>query len=93
MKVTISGFITYRKEDWNEGSFHFAPSEMGTFGYVTVQPHSFEVEIADEFDPVAAQVSALQEEKRKCNAAFTARVTEIDRRIQSLLAIANEVGA
>ena len=92
MKVTIKGFINYKKDDWCEGNdYHFHKYDMSEHGYVTVMPHEIEVEVLDDFDPRFKQVAALIAEKQKARAEFLARVTEIDRQIQSLLAIEHEV--
>ena len=92
MKVTIKGFITYKKDDWRDGDdYHFNKYDMSEHGYVTVMPHEIVVEVPDDFDPRPKQVAALIAEKQKARAEFLARVTEIDRQIQSLLAIEHEV--
>lgn len=88
MKVTIKGFINYRNDGWNGGcDYYFQQCDMSEYGYVTVMPHEIEVEVPDDFDPRPKQVAALEAEKQKARAEFHARVTEIDRQIQSLLAI------
>ena len=94
MKVTIKGFIHYRKQAWmDSGSYSFMPCDMTECGYVNVMPHEIAVEVPDDFDPRPHQVAALIAEKQKARADFQARVTEIDRQIQSLLAIEHEVPA
>ena len=92
MKVTIKGVISYKKDGWCEGNdYHFYKYDMSEHGYVTVMPHEIDVEVPDDFDPRPQQVAALEAEKQKASAEFHARVTEIDRQIQSLLAIEHEV--
>ena len=92
MKVTIKGFISYKKDGWSKGNdYHFYKHDMSEHGYVTVMPHEIAVEVPDDFDPRPQQVAALEAEKQKARAEFHARVTEIDRQIQSLLAIEHEV--
>ena len=94
MKVTIKGFINYKKDDWFEwNDYHFNKYDMSEQGYVTVMPHEIEIEVPDDFDPRPQQVAALEAEKQKARAEFQKRVTEIDRQIQSLLAIEHEVPA
>ena len=93
MKVTIPGFIAYRKNNYDEQCYHFHACKMEEYGYITIQPHTLEVEIPDGFDPTAQEVAALEEEKRRVHAAYQARVTEIDRQIQNRLALTNEVAA
>lgn len=95
MKVTIKGFINYRKTLYGESEcdYYFQQCDMSEYGYVTVRPHEIEVEVPDDFDPRPQQIAALEAEKQKARAEFHARVTEIDRQIQSLLAIEHEVPA
>lgn len=88
MKVTIKGFIHYRQEAWTDsGAYSFMHCDMTDCGYVNVMPHEIEIEVPDDFDPRPQQVAALEAEKQKARAEFQKRVTEIDRKIQSLLAI------
>ena len=68
------------------------PKRIGiTWTEVVHQTAYFDV--PDDFDPRPQQVAALEAEKQKARAEFHARVTEIDRQIQSLLAIEHEVPA
>ena len=73
MKHTINGWLTWRKEDWNEEpeiSFYpFDVNGCASFG-VPIREHSFEVEIPDGFDARRRQVSALNEEKEKLRVDF-----------------------
>ena len=56
-------------------------------GRVFVKEHLATVEVPDDFDPRPQQVAALEAEKQKARAEFQARITELDRQIQSLMAI------
>ena len=87
MKTKTKGFVTYKKCAYGGPEFHFQVCDMSELGYATVIAHTIEFEIPDDFNPVATQVAQLEEEKRRCRAAFQARITQIERQIQSLLAI------
>lgn len=94
MKHTITGYITARPVRYGEHrgelevSFStYAPSAEYSPDTVIVRQHSFEVEVADEFDPRPGLVANLEEQKREVRAAFAKKVKDIDDRIQSLLAI------
>ncbi|CAJ5553394.1 Uncharacterised protein [Burkholderia pseudomallei] len=91
MKVKISGFIQARQSSvTNTVHFSFSPfDDMTQYGYVTVMPHEIEVDLPEGFDIRRKQVDALETEKRRLGAEFTARVTEIDSQIRSLLAVEN----
>lgn len=92
MKQTIEGFISFRKEDWTP-DYSFHPYEMTKFGYVTVMPHTIEVDIPDDFDPVPAQLAALDAQEAEMRGKFAAVMIEIGRKRADLLAISNEVVA
>lgn len=85
--VTINGFITYEKDFNDKDRFSFFPFTMEQSGYITVMPHSFEVDIPDDFDPRGKQVEQLQAEKQKAMADFQALVVSIDRKISELTAL------
>lgn len=91
MKVKISGFIQSRQSSiTNDLHYSFSAfDDMTQYGYVMVMPHEIEIELPKGFDIRAKQVDALESEKRRLGAEFTARVTEIDSQIRSLLAIEN----
>jgi hypothetical protein len=101
MKVTIPGFIyakgtrhfdmrTSRYVEGPEYSFSTNP-DMGSSeyfkDYVNVCPHEIIAEIPDSFDPRQQLVKNLEAEKRRLKAEFGKRVTEIDRQIQTYLAL------
>ena len=88
MKTQINGFILLRSDaDRSSQRFTWAGCEMTQHGYVTVMPHSIEVDIPDDFDPRAQQVEMLKAEKQKAMADFQALVTSIDRKISELTAL------
>ena len=87
MKTQIKGFILWKKECGNKDGFLFAGAEMTGYGYITVMPHTFEVDIPDDFDPRGKQVEMLKAEKQKAMADFQALVTSIDRKISELTAL------
>ena len=97
MKVTVKGFVFWKKGYQEEDVFELLPwdrrkwDETNNDGRVFVKEHTTEIEVPDDFDPRPQQVAALIAEKQKARAEFLARVTEIDRQIQSLLAIEHEV--
>ena len=97
MKVTVKGFVFWKKGYQEEGVFELLPwdcrelDETNRSGRVFVKEHTTEIEVPDDFDPRPLQVAALEAEKQKARAEFHARVTEIDQQIQNLLTIEHEV--
>lgn len=94
MKVELTGFLYWKKDPYSgKHSFEFLHWDCRTWdakdrqGRVFIKEQSIAVEVPDNFDPVPGQIAALEEQKRKARADFQRTVTEIDRQIQSLLAI------
>jgi hypothetical protein len=91
MIKTINAFVVATQDPWDKKPVFmplgFDPQKMGMDHYVVVAQTSFEVHIADDFDMRPHQVAALEKKKRDAQAAFAAKVKEIDDQINSLLAI------
>lgn len=98
MRTKMQGFIMahkikdydIEKHAWVERlafSFSHYDSSKYNESEVVVCEHSFEVDVPDDFDPRAGLVANLEAAKQKITAEFQAKVTEINGRIQSLLAI------
>lgn len=101
MKVTIPGFIyakgtrhfsmeLNRFVEGPEYSFHTTDNLAdGEYfrDYIVACPHEIVAEVPETFDPRAQLVKNLEAEKRRLKAEFGKRVTEIDRQIQTYLAI------
>lgn len=91
MKVNLKGWILFGQYEhearWGEKPYFVFKGYEDLEGFVNVQEHSFTVEVPDDFDPRPQMVQKLEAEKRKVEAEFHARVTQINAQIQSLLAI------
>ena len=92
MKIELKGYLFCRLYG-GKPEFEMLPWDCriwdaaGVDGRVFVKEHTITVEVPDDFDPRPQQVAALEAEKQKARAEFQKRITEIDRQIQSLLAI------
>jgi hypothetical protein len=87
MKVTMNGFIHWKK-GYKSPDFHFWTWEdMTSSGYVLVGPCSFECEIPDDFNPVPGQVAALEKEKAKVRHEFNQRIAQLNEQIGKLQAL------
>ena len=92
MNIDMKGFVFCRTSG-GKVEFELLPWDCRTWtedaqsGLVFVKEHTTTVEVPDDFDPRPQQVAALEAEKQKARAEFQKRITEIDRQIQSLLAI------
>ncbi|MFY4712201.1 hypothetical protein [Burkholderia glumae] len=91
MKVTINGFIFARPA--HDGSLNFEFSNYDVTKYdnqaAKVREHSIDFDVPDDFDPRPGIVENLEREKTNIRAEAEVRVTDIDRMIQTLLAIDN----
>ncbi|AOJ62457.1 hypothetical protein WJ32_08295 [Burkholderia ubonensis] len=100
MKVTIKGVVHAQQvEQYDAEKLEYVPAtkfmvfpyEMTDVSsdYVVVGQQEFTVDVPDNFDPRAGIVANLEREKKALQAECAARITAIDSRIQSLLAIEN----
>ena len=88
MKVTINGFVHYKKEDWTEcGNYRIFPYQTDYDGAVYIAPCSVEVEIPNDFNPIPAQVASLEKEKRELQAKFAKELMNIEESISRLTCI------
>lgn len=88
-KHTINGYlyqVQYRWEDKPRVTFT-TYEQKNDPDYALIAPFSFEVEVADSFDPRPSQIAALEAKKQEIRAEFAKAVTEIDKRISELQAI------
>lgn len=92
MKIELKGYLFCRLYG-GEPEFELLPWDCRTWdaasvdGRAFVKEHTITVEVPDDFDPRPQQVAALEAEKQTVSADFQARITELDRQIQSLMAI------
>lgn len=104
MKITIQGFLyakgtrhfdvkTSKMVDgpeysfWTNGDLHNSEHFRD---YALIGPHEIVAEVPDSFDPRQQLADNLKAEKKRLMAEFNRRVTEIDRQIQTYLAIENQ---
>jgi hypothetical protein len=96
MEVTIKGWVHARQDAFNSRELNYVFFEgekpwTGTDGeYIPICAHTIKFDLPADFDPRAKQVESLEKERTKLQAAFQARITEINAQIQSLLAIENK---
>ena len=92
MLIEMKGFVFCRVSG-GKIEFELLPwdcrlwGETAQDGRIFVQEHLTTVEVPDDFDPRPLRVQMLEKEKQEARAKFQARITEIDRQIQSLMAI------
>lgn len=80
----------FRKE-WRPEVKAYKTDDTDELVFVSAQ--SVTVEVPDDFNPIPAQVAALEAQKAVALAAYQRSVAEINERLSKLLAITNEVAA
>ena len=98
-QITIPGFIhasmpeswAFQHEDVVDGvKYDFWTNENMGGKFTKVCPYEMTFTVPDEFDPVQGFVASLQGQKQKLMADHQNALTQIDRKIQELLAITCE---
>ncbi|NQW80609.1 MAG: hypothetical protein HQ445_05480 [Polaromonas sp.] len=96
MKRTITGFINFKKNDYDTKEFHgmhFHACAMSEYGYVPVMPFSVDVEIPDDFNPIPTQAELIKKEIQECKAKASRDLMLLEDKLAKLLCITNEVEA
>ena len=90
MKTKIKAFLHWHKYSWQttpEYQLRHVDMSGRSPEYVLISEHEFELDIPDNFDPRPQQIKALREEKQKILADATAKATNIEEQIQTLLSL------
>jgi hypothetical protein len=70
--------------------FHFFSGDMTQYGYLIVAPYVIEYEVPVGFDPIAAEVSALNKTLDTISEKYTDQVRQLKSRIAELLCLENK---
>lgn len=91
MKVKITGHVTYVKYSWEtEGRYIImaSPASGADSSYTDVGVSvDVDVDIPDDFNPTAMQLSALEKQKQDLSEKFHITVARINKQISELQAI------
>ena len=89
MKIKLTAHIHYRKHSWEkEGSYqilYIALPDDESLTYICAQ--EVEIEVPDNYDPRAQQITALERKRQKVMADYQAMVTDINEKISKLQAL------
>ena len=95
-KITIPGFIyAEQPESWQINSPEIVDGVSYRFSVYDLNkptklcPFEMTFELPKKFNPIDGLVKNLKAEKQKVRTEFQARITDIDRQINQLLAIEN----
>lgn len=91
MKKQIPGYVVYRTADYydDDERIHWTrydPRNTDSKN-ILIAEQAIEVDVPDNYDPRPAQVALLIAKKEEARKQFAALCTEIDRRINQLLAL------
>lgn len=86
--MEIKGFIIARPDSIQYSAmFAKESNSMLDYGYVVICEHTLTFEVPESFNPVAAQVSALESQREALKEKFYQRVEQINEEISKLQAI------
>ena len=96
--ISIKGFIRAKQaESYQHGQpmtvngvayqFTTHDSQVCEYTGTIVCPHTLTFELPEKYDPRTGFIQSLQAERKKAQAEFQHRITEIDRQISQLQAI------
>ena len=96
MTITLKAFVHYKhKEIWEE---HDAPprfvlfsSDMSAYGYTLLSELEVSYTPPEGFNPVVAEVAAIEAAKQKAMNDYQASVKKLNERLAKFLAVTNEV--
>lgn len=88
---TLAGFLVMQQNSWEEKpSIVFREFEPHTTEYCTaavIRPHSFEVQIDDQFDPTIQIIADLEKQKTAVRLKAAEDLSAIEERISKLSAL------
>lgn len=100
MKYVTEGCLYLRKYSWEDTwTVDFGPEGMDepsdpcAATYVKVRAHTLTIDVPDNIDLVTPQVDAIRKQMAEIRAKSEAALTEMQGRINSLLAIEHKVTA
>ena len=87
-KHTLKAFIHFQQEVWmDKPQFSIDCCDMSGHGYTLVRSQEFEVDIPEDFNPVAMQLASLEKRKNALRLKLAEDLMAIDQRMNELQAI------
>ena len=88
--ITLDGgiYLDAGHDQYSGSQYKFFAGRVESWDkYLVIMPYTLAFDLPADFDPRTAQVKALEAQKADLHAKFALAVTEINARINSLLAI------
>lgn len=90
-KRTIKAFVHFEQEPWmDKPKFSVYGCDMSSCGYVFIREQDIEVDIPDDFNPIALQIASLEKKKTALRAKLAEELMNIEDRISELSALSYE---
>ena len=98
MTITLKIFVHYRrKESWEDPNsppnFVVFSSDMSDYGYTLLSELEVSFTPPEDFNPVSAEVAAIEAAKSKAVAVYHESVKHLNDQLSKWLAITNEVAS
>ena len=90
MKVTQTMYIRANERYNGKIDFDLVAADMSDYGWLMVGTHDVTFEAPDNFDIRQIKAKAIEKEMATVKAAFQARITELQRAYNEILAIEAE---
>lgn len=90
MKISAKAYLHAVKYSWNdetEYQIYSCQLEDTEYRVFIKEFDVVDIEVADDFDPTAKQIAALEAQKVKARADFAKSIADIEERIKKLQAI------
>lgn len=89
MKIKTTVHVFYQKCVWEEkGEYQVFACKLDDTDYRTyVSTQEIEIDVPADYDPRAQQIAVLEAKKKEAMAAYQKTVTDIQNRINNLMAI------
>ena len=87
--IQIPGFVHYSPPLYagDEPHYSFFSWDATSQGYLAIAPYTMEFELPADWNPVAAEVQALQAKKAAALAEYQKRVADINEQLSKLQAL------
>lgn len=99
MKIVLSGFVhfmpknssLYVEDEPQKLQFFTFDATNSGMGYTLVGPTSFEYELPDNWNPIAAEIAGLHAQQAAALSSYQSAVAKINERLSKLQALTNDV--
>lgn len=89
--IMMKAFVHMTTDDWNKGDMSIYPcDDLTATGLVLVGPVDVEYTLPESFNPIAAEVAAIEKKMDEMADKYHAQTRQLTERIESLLCLENK---